>query len=362
MIFKKHEKKNNMLLLIITALLLMFIQYGLKSKDEKIKTKYYKEMIIAAKKMKIFSEEIKKEKIKIGIQIDKSLDINETGLIGEEWSGITTTLGSLESKRTSTDPDFAALMVKLFKENNLKKGDSIAVNLSSSFPALNLAFLAAADTIGLNAVIVNSVGASTYGANLENFTYLDMENLLYSKGLLKNKSIAYSLGGEYDTGKNLDETAVKNIKERNTKYGLHFFYNEDLNANINERYEFYKSKGNIKAFINIGGNLLSFGNASDIIINSNVLLEENLNIKDGLIGKFLTEKIPVYHFLNLKGITTNFGMFFDSYPMHEIGISSIYFEENSNFWNYMIITIFLIFIFKIIFNEKTLSFKFSKKK
>ena len=128
---------------------------------------------------------------KIDIKIDKSLDKNETGLIGLEWSGITTTLGDIEAKRTSTNPDFAALLVKLFKEIGLKKGDIVAANFSSSFPALNLAFISAADTLGLKAIIITSIGSSTYGGNIEDFTYLDMENYLYSKNFIFCKFFSF---------------------------------------------------------------------------------------------------------------------------------------------------------------------------
>ena len=191
------NKKVDNIILTAIALLFIFIQYGLKNKEIKIKSPYYSEMVEASEKMKIISTEIKNERIRRGITIDKNLDINETGLIGEEWSGITTTLGNLESKRTSTNPDFAALLVKLFKEKGLK-----AANLSSSFPALNLSLIAAADTLGLEAVMVNSVGSSTYGGNIEEFTYIDMENYLFSKGIIRNRSRGFSLGGIGDIGKN----------------------------------------------------------------------------------------------------------------------------------------------------------------
>ena len=187
------NKKVDNIILTAIALLFIFIQYGLKNKEIKIKSPYYNEMNEAYEKMKSMSMEIKNERIRRGIPIDKNLDVNETGLIGEEWSGITTTLGNLESKRTSTNPDFAALLVKLFKEKGLKKGDIIAANLSSSFPALNLSLIAAADTLGLEAVMVNSVGSSTYGGNIEEFTYIDMENYLFSKGIIRNRSRGLNL-------------------------------------------------------------------------------------------------------------------------------------------------------------------------
>lgn len=287
------NKKVDNIILTAIALLFIFIQYGLKNKEIKIKSPYYSEMVEASEKMKIISTEIKNERIRRGITIDKNLDINETGLIGEEWSGITTTLGNLESKRTSTNPDFAALLVKLFKEKGLKKGDIIAANLSSSFPALNLSLIAAADTLGLEAVMVNSVGSSTYGGNIEEFTYIDMENYLFSKGIIRNRSRGFSLGGIGDIGKEFEKEIKEKIVARNKKYGLKFFYNENLEKNIEERYNYFVEESNdqIKIFVNIGGNLLSIGDSVDIIVNSKVILNENTNIKKGLVGRFLKNKI-----------------------------------------------------------------------
>ncbi len=348
------NKKVDNIILTAIALLFIFIQYGLKNKEIKIKSPYYSEMVEASEKMKIISTEIKNERIRRGITIDKNLDINETGLIGEEWSGITTTLGNLESKRTSTNPDFAALLVKLFKEKGLKKGDIIAANLSSSFPALNLSLIVAADTLGLEAVMVNSVGSSTYGGNIEEFTYIDMENYLFSKGIIRNRSRGFSLGGIGDIGKEFEKEIKEKIVARNKKYGLKFFYNENLEKNIEERYNYFVEESNdqIKIFVNIGGNLLSIGDSVDIIVNSKVILNENTNIKKGLVGRFLKNKIPVFYLLNLKGITTAYNLPFDQYDLKKMSESDIYFEKNKSIWNYLIIGIFLIFILKMIFMKK----------
>ena len=234
------NKKYKDFFLLVLALIFLFINYYLKPKKIKIENRYYSKMVIAAQKDKLLQEEILKEKINRGLEIDKSLDKNEIGLIGLEWSGITTTLGDIEAKRTSTNPDFAALLVKLFKEAGLKKGDIVAANFSSSFPALNLAFISAADTLGLKAIIITSIGSSTYGGNIEDFTYLDMENYLYSKNLIENRTIAYSLGGAGDIGKEFDKDIIEKIKNRINGYGLKFFYEEEFDKNLENRYEFYK--------------------------------------------------------------------------------------------------------------------------
>ena len=75
-------------------------------------------------------------------------DFHKTGLIGEEYTDITTTLGSIEAKRTAADPDMAALLVRMFSEAGLRSGDRVGAGFSGSFPSLNLAVLCACD--GLN--------------------------------------------------------------------------------------------------------------------------------------------------------------------------------------------------------------------
>ena len=352
--------KKDLYILIVCAILLVFIQYGLKQNRIKIKSRYYKEMVLSANKMKTLIYEIKKEKINRNIEIDKNLDKNLTGLMGIEWSNISTTLGNEEAKRTSINPDFSALITKKLKELNLKDGDVVAVNMSSSFPALNLALISSLDTLNIKGIIVNSVGSSNYGGNIEEFNYLDMESYLLEKGLIKNRSIAYSFGGMDDIGREFEDLVKEKIKEKNRKYNLNFIYNEDLEKNIEERYNFYKknSSKEIKAFINIGGNILSLGRTSNTIVNSNVILnkEENNEIKTGLIGKFFKDEIPILYLLNIKGIALKNEIPIDPIPLPEIGTSAVYFEKVSNlYYNVGIVLIFVLYIGKIlIFNKKFL--------
>jgi poly-gamma-glutamate system protein len=57
------------------------------------------------------------------IVIDPLLDPSETGLIGMEYNHLTTTVGSLPSQRTSTQPTFAAAIVELLAQARVRAGD-----------------------------------------------------------------------------------------------------------------------------------------------------------------------------------------------------------------------------------------------
>ena len=131
------------------------------------KTAFYDRQVRAAEIMHNCALAIAEERTARGIHIDPELDPNGTGLIGAEFTAITTTLGVLEAKRTTTNPAFAALMVRYFREARLQPGDVVAVGASGSFPALILATLAACKALDLQPAVIYSVGASMYGANIQ---------------------------------------------------------------------------------------------------------------------------------------------------------------------------------------------------
>jgi len=82
---------------------------------------------------------------KLGLLPGKNpFDPMKTGLIGLESSPLTTTLGQLEAKRTTTNPAMAALLVRLLHQAGVKKGQVVAAGASGSFPALAVAAYCAA--------------------------------------------------------------------------------------------------------------------------------------------------------------------------------------------------------------------------
>ena len=75
----------------------------------------------AAERMQRGEEILKDVVVREGIAIE-DIDLNQTGLIGPEWTPLTTTPGIEEAKRTALDPNFAALLVRYFEEAGLEKG------------------------------------------------------------------------------------------------------------------------------------------------------------------------------------------------------------------------------------------------
>lgn len=268
-------------------------------------------------------------------------DIHETGLIGQEYSFITTTLGNLEAKRTTVNPNWAAVITDMFSQLGLKRGNRIAVNCSGSFPALNLAVLCASQAYGLDPVIISSFGASTHGANEPELTYQDMEHALYEKGIIDLQSRYFSIGGRKDVGGEMDPELVKTITGRLKSYGYEFLYEEDLIENIHMRYELYNEEDNIRCFINVGGNDVSFGDSKIIVYADGGILTDlpDRDRSTGLVQLFLRDGVPVIHLLNIKSIAAQYGIPVDPERIPAPGEGDIY---THNVYSRTLAAIFLI--------------------
>ena len=147
-------------------------------------TEDYEIKLLAAQKLQGWMDNIRDYKLEAGLSLTP-YDTHQTGMIGDEYTPITTSLGSEEAKRTTANPDMAALLVQMLTEAGVKSGDTIGAGFSGSFPTLNLAVLAAGEAMNVKVIYIASMGASTFGANQPQFTFPDMVCRLYLDGSLK---------------------------------------------------------------------------------------------------------------------------------------------------------------------------------
>ena len=268
---------------------------------------------------------IKMERIRTGIGIDPLIDVNETGMIGERYNDLTTTVGSLPSKRTSTNPAFAASMVDMLVQAGVRSGDSVAISFSSSFPALNIAVMSATSALGVKPVMISSVGASMYGANNPDMTWLDMERLLETEGIFSYRSIAASLGGISDTKGGIDGTGVDaglaSILRNRVPY-LDEGGVATQRVDIRRRLDLYSEALNgakPAAFINVGASQTSLGNSPGAYKLSTGLLRHVPASNDpdrGIIFHMQEQGVPVIHLLRVRDLAKKFDIPFDpiSFP------------------------------------------------
>jgi poly-gamma-glutamate system protein len=320
------NKRTLLLLFIISLLFFLLVRLVPLRKSDAI----MEDMIHASRIMEEAMAALRECTSERGLTLDEKNDPNRTGLIGVESSPLTTTKGDLEAKRTTTNPGFAAVVVYLLKEAGVERGDSVAVGASSSFPALIVAVMSAAKVMDLDLLMINSLGASQWGANNPDFNWLDMLNCLHESGVLDSRPIGLSLGGEKDTGEDMNpEGNVFLSKEINTT-GIPFIQEPDLRANVEARmqlYEEHAAENPIKAFINIGGSWANMGTDAEVLkLKPGLTKISQLPVLEnrGIIFEMASRNIPVIHLLFIRGLTEKYGLSWDPVPLPVPGREKIF--------------------------------------
>ena len=284
---------------------------------------------------------LKSSRMISGVFIDDENDPNETGLVGSPFSLITTDEGDLDAKLTTLDPNFAAGMVELMTQLSLQKDDTVAVLVTGSMPGANIAVLTALKSLSVVAVTITSVGASQWGANQVDFTWLDMEKILHANQLITNRSISASIGGRNDMGRLLSPAGRAIITENIEKHGIPLIKKAKLAENIALRMKTFEDIADIKnykAMINVGGGVASLGTSfNSKLLPAGVIRRsdtQNISLQDGgiegVLSKFSKNNIPVLHILNIKSLTDQLGMPFAPIPIPEIGEGALYAIERYN--------------------------------
>ena len=213
-------------------------------------------------------------------------DVSCTGLIGLSMTEITTDSGDLYAKRSSVNPNMAAIFVEWLSELDLKEGDTVAVQATGSYPAIDIAMLAAIKTLKLKPLIIFSAGASQFGANRPGFTWPDIYHNLVKKGIFDYDILGITLGGSHDNGYGMTPGAILKLNDaikRNNYKVINIPYENATNTSIATRIKMYKeaigADDKIKAYINVGGNMASIGLKNPQIKSSDVDIKDNKKSK-----------------------------------------------------------------------------------
>ena len=288
------------------------------------------EMTEAARLMARAEAAVARCRTAAGPRTDAAADPNGTGLIGLGTSPITTSLGNLEAKRTTTNPDFAALVVSLLDGAGVRRGDAVAVGASGSFPALVIATLSAAKAMGVEPLVISSLGASEWGANDPAFTWLDMEECLARSGFLEVRPVALALGGDEDVGRNMEPAARAALVGRIRASGAPFVDEAGLEANVRERLRLYAAAAGgrpLKAFVNIGGSRANIGtNAAVLKLRPGLVRDAFVPppAERGVLQEMAARGLPVVHLLNIRGLCRRYGLPWDPRPLPAPGAAGLY--------------------------------------
>jgi poly-gamma-glutamate system protein len=350
----KFRAKSNIVLGILSVFsVLAFI--AVENSKIDVKQAWYNEKLEASKLSQAAAKFLKNYRLEKGIFVDVVNDPNQTALIGQEYTLISTDRGYIDSKLSSTNPNFAAVIVQLLKEAELKSGDHVAVAYTGSFPALNISVLAALETLHLKPIIITSVGSSNFGANDPYFTWLDMENALYRSGIFHNRSVAASIGGGFDVGRGLSPEGRDLIIKAIERNEVEFINEKHLENSISRRLEIYDKHSSgepVKAYINVGGGIASLGNT----INGQLIppgLTKYLPLRNfpvrGVIIQMGQQGIPVIHLLNVDQLLKKYGLPNSPVPVPEPGDGGIFIEKKYNLLVSSVATVILVVLILIVY-------------
>jgi poly-gamma-glutamate system protein len=275
----------------------------------------------AARLMRRAIDIVAARRAKMQFPEDPSLDPNRTGLIGAETGDLLTTTGDLDAKRTTTNPNMAALIAHLLREAGVTRGQTIGIACSGSFPALMLASIAAAKAAGARPAVILSLGASSYGATDARFSLLDVYAALLEAGFCNDPPAAVSLGGEKDQGLEFEPSVRDALVHRIEGTRIPFIRESDLQKNVALRWTAYESRGGpIAALINCGGSYSSLG-TNPYVLQLKPGLVSDVAVSSpsqrGLVQETAARHIPVIHLLHIKGLALRYGLPWDPVPLPE---------------------------------------------
>jgi len=344
-----YRAKSNIVLGFI-ALLSLFAFIAVENSKREVKEEWYNEKLAAAKLSQQAATYLKGYRLEEGVFIEEVNDPNQTALIGQEYTQITTDRGYIDAKLSSLNPNLAAVIVQYLKDAGLEENDAVAVAFTGSFPALNISVISAIEVLKLRPIIISSVGSSNYGANDPYFTWLDMETVLFNSGIFHHKSVAASIGGGFDEGRGLSPEGRLLIIEAIKRNQVNLISEDHLEKSIEKRMLIYnkESKGRqVKAFINVGGGIASLGhtvNAGLIPTGLNMELPSVNYPVRGVIVQMGQRKIPVIQLVNIKEILSRYGLPNSPVPLPEPGNGGIFVSMKYN----LVVTAIAAFILVLV--------------
>jgi poly-gamma-glutamate system protein len=336
---------------LLSLMAFLAVEYG----KEDVKLKWYDQKLEASELASEATEYLKEFRMQKSVFVDVVNDPNETALIGQDITPITTDRGFIEAKLTSTNPNFAAVVVDMLKEAELEKDDVVAIAFTGSFPGLNIAVHSAVQTLKLKPIIITSVGASNWGANDPFYTWLDMEKFLFKAGIFRNKSVAASIGGGVDRGRGLSPDGRQLIIDAINRNNVEFINEEHLESSIQKRIDIFNEqskKEKIKAFINVGGGISSIGSVENYkFIPGGLSISlpmKNYPVR-GVTIHMAEENIPIIHLLNVNQLAQKYGLPVNPTPLPRPGAGEIFIQKRYSVMLTSGVTFFLIIAISFVF-------------
>ncbi len=317
--------------LISLFVLSVILFYIAQSSYVHIKTDNYDVKLAASQLMSSAIDSLKTELKQRKIEVDPIDDPMQSGLVGMRLSSITTDRGLLSEKQAAVNPNLAAVFVDEFTKLKLEAGDNIAVGITGSNPAVNLALYSAIKVMHLNPKIIVALSSASYGANREELTWLDMESIFKSKGIFDFGSSYASIGGREDLGIGMSDNGMNALREAMSRNKVPLLIGSSLAENVDIRmaayHELLPTDQRYRAFINVGSGLANVGsepNANLIPEGVNHKLAEREYEKEGVMMKMAKNNVTVFHFRRILRWAKQYDLPVGGDQMPEVGKGKVF--------------------------------------
>jgi poly-gamma-glutamate system protein len=275
-----------------------------------------------------------------GIAIDTRNDPARCGVVGPQFTLITTDRGSQSAKALAAHPNFAGAIAQMLLKGGVGPGDLVAVGMTGSLPGLNLAVLAACRATGAEPIVITSLGASMFGATDPEFTWLDMERVVNDEGLWPSHSVAASLGGGGDVGRGLSPAGRQLLLDSIERNGVRLLQGETVLDAVKERLAVYDSvaaaRGRpIRLYVNVGGGIASLGGAQNghlIPPGYSRRLERKSYPNRGVINVLADRGLPIVHLLHVEALARQYDITDASGAVGRPGTGLLFIKYRYNLW------------------------------
>lgn len=333
-----RPQKASRAVMVLLAVFSLLAVWTVEHLLVKAKQDGYREKLAAARLARSAFQVLKTERLRRRLPIDVEVDPMQSGLIGLPMSPVTSNSGIMEAKHTSVNPNFAAVIYQMLVRAGVKKGQFVAVGVSGSFPAINVACYAALREIGARPLIITSASGSQFGANLPSFLWVDMENQLSKAGIFPFRSLAASLGGIQDRAMGMSPEGKQMLHAAIQRNNLTLLKPKNLQDSIEQRMALYREAAGVEtivAYINIGGGTASVGTSlGKHLFKSglNKVAPRGAGSLDSVMIRFAREGTPILHLVGIEDLAKRHGLPLRPTTMPAVGQGKVFYREEYNNW------------------------------
>lgn len=288
---------------------------------------YFDTLFDAAMRMERVEAYLKNRVIEKGFEITLE-DINATGLVGPDFTELTSTPGDEREKRSTLNPYSASVVASMLLDAGIKKGDTIAIGASGSYPGFLISALSASSSLGLDTKLILSLGSSMYGATRVEYNIFDIARDARESGEIDYDLLALSRGYKDDRGGSVlenilyegtEELSLEICKREADLLGVTLINEPTLQDSIDKRLELF---GDVKLFVNVGGAPVNIGDGT---FSFSVPVGLVMNYESvpqgegrGMVYEYLDRGVPIINLLDSKGFSEKYGVEFDASPLPSV--------------------------------------------